>query len=81
MLPLHQVQKRTKYLILKLMKYAELYKLIESAGWTLNGGTNHYKYVHPNFDYYITVPRHSSKEVPKGTLNKILKDAGMKNKK
>lgn len=27
------------------MKYSEFYKLIEAAGWTISGGTNHYKYV------------------------------------
>ena len=37
------------------MKYSEFYKLIESAGWTIKKGTNHYKYVHPDFDYFIPV--------------------------
>ena len=33
------------------MKYSEFYKLIESAGWTIKKGTNHYKYIHK---YYRT---------------------------
>ena len=32
----------------------------------------------PDYDYFIPVGRHPSKEVPKGTLNKMLKDAGIK---
>lgn len=63
------------------MKYSEFYKLIEGAGWTISGGTNHYKYVHPDFDYFIPVGRHSSKEIPKGTLESMMKDAGLKEKK
>ena len=35
------------------MKYSEFYKLIESAGWTIKKGKKHYKYVHPDFDYFI----------------------------
>ena len=46
------------------MKYSEFYKLIESAGWTIKKGTNHYKYVHPDFDYFIPVGRHPAKEIP-----------------
>lgn len=63
------------------MKYSEFYKLIESAGWTISGGTNHYKYVHPDFDYFIPVGRHPSKEIPTGTLDKMMKSAGLKSKK
>ena len=63
------------------MKYSEFYKLIEAAGWTISGGTNHYKYVHPDFDYFIPVGRHEAKEVPPGTLNKMMKQAGLKGKK
>ena len=63
------------------MKYSEFYKLIEGAGWTISGGSNHYNYVHPDFDYFIPVGRHPSKEIPRGTLEKMMKDAGLKEKK
>lgn len=63
------------------MKYSEFYKLIEGAGWTISKGKNHYKYVHPDFDYFIPVGRHSSKEIPKGTLEGMMKAAGLKEKK
>ncbi len=29
------------------MKLSEFYKLIESAGWTIEKGKKHHKYVHP----------------------------------
>lgn len=64
------------------MKYSEFYRLIESYGWEKktgkNKGTNHAKYVHPDFPYYIPVGRHTSQEVKPGTLNKMLKMAGIK---
>ena len=59
------------------MKYSEFYKMIEAKGWTIKGGTNHYKYVHPSFKHSITVARHKSKEIPKGTLHKMMKMAGL----
>jgi predicted RNA binding protein YcfA (HicA-like mRNA interferase family) len=64
------------------MKYSEFYRLIESYGWEKktgkNKGTNHAKYVHPDFPYFIPVGRHPSQEVKPGTLNKMLKMAGIK---
>mgnify|MGYP001393492185 CR=1 FL=1 len=60
------------------MKFTELYRLLESNGWTRSEGGKHAKYTHPDFDYPIPVGRHPSKEVPKGTLEKIKKDAGLK---
>lgn len=64
------------------MKFSEFYKLIEQQGWTLKvgkrKGKKHYKYVHPEYDYFIPVGRHPSHEVPTGTLVKMMKDAGLK---
>lgn len=60
------------------MKFSELYRLLESKGWTRNEGSKHAKYTHPDFKTFIPVGRHPSKEVPKGTLDKIKKDAGLK---
>lgn len=60
------------------MKYSEFYKLIGSAGWTIKKGKKHYKYVHPDFDYFIPVGRHQSQEIPNGTLDSMLKKAGLK---
>lgn len=60
------------------MKFSELYKLIEKAGWRKVEGGKHSKYVHPDYNYFILVGRHPSQEAPKGTAEKILKDAGLK---
>lgn len=60
------------------MKFNELYRLLESKGWNRKEGKRHAMYVHPDFNFPIPVGRHPSKEVPTGTLNKILKDAGLK---
>ena len=60
------------------MKFSEFYKLIESAGRTIEKGQKHHKYVHPDFDYFIPVGRHQSQEIPNGTLDSMLKKAGLK---
>lgn len=61
------------------MKYSEFYKLIEQHGWTIKKGKGgHYKYVHPDYPYFIPVGRHKTQEVKPGTLNKMLKMAGIK---
>lgn len=60
------------------MKFSELYRLLEENGWEKKEGKKHSKYVHPDYSTFIPVGRHKSKEVPKGTLEKILKDAGLK---
>lgn len=60
------------------MKYSELYRMLEEHGWQRMQGKRHFKYVHPDFRYSIIVGRHVSQEVPTGTLNEILKQAGLK---
>lgn len=56
----------------------ELIKLIEADGWyhvETTGGHHHYK--HPTKPGKVTVT-HPKKEIPKGTANSILKQAGLK---
>jgi predicted RNA binding protein YcfA (HicA-like mRNA interferase family) len=60
------------------MKYSELYRLLERNGWVRDEGGRHAKYTHPNSKALIPAGRHKSEEVPKGTLHKILKEAGLK---
>ncbi|HCC51655.1 MAG TPA: type II toxin-antitoxin system HicA family toxin [Porphyromonadaceae bacterium] len=60
------------------MKFSELYRLLEENGWQKKQGKKHTKYVHPDFDKPVPVGRHPGKEVPKGTLEAILKEAGLK---
>jgi len=63
-----------------MVKFTELYRLLEANGWVRISGKKHHKYVHSDFSYFIPVGRHESQEVPKGTLNKILKDAHLEGK-
>ena len=60
------------------MKFSELYQLLEAHGWKKENGKKHDKYVHLDFPTFIPVGRHPAKEVPKGTLDSILKAAGLK---
>ncbi len=63
------------------MKFSELYRLLEANGWQLKPGKReggHDKYVHPDFKGSIIVGRHTSQEVPTGTLNAIMRQAGLK---
>ena len=59
------------------MKFSELYRLLEENGWEKKKGKKHIKYVKPCFPP-VPVGRHPSKEVPTGTLNVILREAGLK---
>ncbi len=60
------------------MKFSEFYRILENDGWYIKSSNKHIKYVHPFKSGFIPVGKHGSKEVPTGTLNKMLKDAGLK---
>ena len=60
------------------MTFKQLHKLLISAGWYhhhTNG--SHYIYRHTNKNGSIPVPNHRG-DIPIGTLNSILKQAGLK---
>ena len=63
-----------------MVKFSELYRLLEANGWERKKGKRHHRYVNPKFDHFIPVGRHESQEVPTGTLKKILKDAHLEGK-
>jgi mRNA interferase HicA len=57
----------------------ELLKLLKKDGWYLHkNGANHDLYRHATKKNQLTIPRHGSKEMANGTLNSILKAAGLK---
>ena len=59
-------------------KPIEMERLILSDGWILKSQTgSHRHYIHPTKPGKVTIPFHS-KELPKGTENSILKQAGLK---
>ena len=61
------------------MKVSELIKLLKKNGSYLTyHGKEHDEWYSPVTNKYFRVPRHKSKELPSGTANRILKDAGLK---
>ena len=62
------------------MKGSELKKRITNVGWYfVRHGSKHDLYGHDDYSgVLIAIPRHESKEVPSGTANHILKQAGAK---
>jgi len=60
------------------MTAKELVSLLESAGWSKDRQKgSHALFKHPRRNGRITVPMHAG-DLPKGTLNDILKKAGLK---
>lgn len=61
-----------------LGKYNELIRKVEKTGWYLRRhGSKHDIFAHPLRTYILPIPRHGSKEVPKGLEFSILKKAGL----
>jgi predicted RNA binding protein YcfA (HicA-like mRNA interferase family) len=60
------------------MKVKELLKLLYQDGWQEKDQKgSHLQLIHPNKTGKVTVPVHKG-DIPKGTLNAILKQAGLK---
>lgn len=60
------------------MKSLDLIKMIEADGWyqvRCKGDHHHFK--HPTKKGLVTIP-HPKKDLPTGTVNSILKQAGLK---
>jgi predicted RNA binding protein YcfA (HicA-like mRNA interferase family) len=61
------------------MKYSELEQLLRKAGCTIyREGANHTQWYSPITGKIFQVGQHKSEDVKKGTLNAILRDAGLK---
>ena len=61
------------------MKGRELIQKCESVGWVLDRvESSHHIMKHPNKSYNLSIPVHGSKDIPKGLLHKLLKQAGLK---
>jgi predicted RNA binding protein YcfA (HicA-like mRNA interferase family) len=62
------------------MKIREAINLVQADGWYLSrtrGSHRHFK--HPTKPGIVTIAGHPNVDIPKGTLNSILKQAGLKN--
>jgi predicted RNA binding protein YcfA (HicA-like mRNA interferase family) len=61
------------------MKVREVIRMLEKAGWTeMRSKGSHRHFRHPDRGVVITVPGNDGKELAPGTLNDILKKAGLK---
>ena len=61
------------------MKIREVIKLIEKDGWDLvRVKGDHRQYKHPSKKGLVTISGHFNEDIAKGTLNSILKQAGLK---
>ncbi len=61
------------------MKTSELEKLLRKSGCRITDhGSRHDIWYSPQNGRRFVVPRHSAKEIPTGTANAILKEAGLK---
>lgn len=60
------------------MNSSILIKMLEEDGWVLkNAKGSHHHFKHPIKKGKVTVP-HPKKDLPQGTVNSILKQAGLK---
>jgi predicted RNA binding protein YcfA (HicA-like mRNA interferase family) len=60
------------------MKVKEVIALLRKDGWVLKTQKgSHKQFIHPTKPNKVTVPDHNG-DIPKGTLNSILKQAGLK---
>jgi predicted RNA binding protein YcfA (HicA-like mRNA interferase family) len=61
------------------MKVREVIRLLEKHGWKeMRSKGSHRHFKHPERALLITVPGNEGKELAPGTLNAILKTAGLK---
>jgi predicted RNA binding protein YcfA (HicA-like mRNA interferase family) len=61
------------------MKVREVMRLLEKHGWReMRSKGSHRHFKHPDRARLITVPGNEGKELAPGTLNAILKEAGLK---
>jgi predicted RNA binding protein YcfA (HicA-like mRNA interferase family) len=63
------------------MKYRDLVRMIEGDGWRLQRTVgSHMQFRHPTKPGTVTVPAGGkmAKDVPPGTLNSVLKQAGLR---
>lgn len=61
------------------MKVRDIIRLLEQDGWYLKRTKgSHRQYKHPSKPGRVTLPGHMNDDLPPGTLNSVLKQAGLK---
>jgi predicted RNA binding protein YcfA (HicA-like mRNA interferase family) len=65
----------------KAVSGKHLCKVLESKGWKLKRiQGSHHIYTHPDNPTILTVPVHGSRDLKKGALGQLLKEAGITEK-
>jgi len=60
------------------MKYREIVKIVEQDGWYWKRTSgSHEIYKHPTKTGTVVIAYHGSRDIPEGTINSILKQAGL----
>ncbi len=63
---------------MKAVSGKALCKILERQGWELKRITgSHHIYIKEGVDVILSVPVHSNRDLPIGTLKSIMKDAGL----
>jgi predicted RNA binding protein YcfA (HicA-like mRNA interferase family) len=61
------------------MKVRDIIRMLEREGWVLKRVKgSHRQYKHPARAGRVTLPGHPNDDLPLGTLNSVLKQAGLK---
>ena len=63
------------------LKFKQIEKIIIADGWyriKTKSGTSHRQYKHPTKPGKVTIAYHNTADIPPGTINNILKQAGLK---
>ena len=63
---------------MKVVSGKRLCQILERAGWILQRVQgSHHIYTHPTNPAILTVPVHGNRDLKKGTLHKLIKEAGL----
>jgi predicted RNA binding protein YcfA (HicA-like mRNA interferase family) len=63
---------------MKAISGKKLCKILERKGWQLKRVTgSHHIYVKQGVDVILSIPVHSNRDLPRGTLKSIMTDAGL----
>lgn len=54
-----------------------LCKIVEQNGWTIKRVTGSHHNAKKDIDAILSIPVHGNRDLPKGTLKSIMKDAGL----
>ena len=74
--PIFKLWKCNKYITFEMTKYNELFRILKKDGWqVVRQRGSHVTMKHPKKEGQLTVPFHAGKEVKKGLLRAILKQA------